>query len=397
MARAAGINRRRNAAPGETPTAHRANVVLLTNRSMPSGSASEVLPRKNPVKGYSGPQTIERQGNGGSAASVPLPAGSRSSVCISRQGGGASSMLNSFTTATTAGTGWVHPCVAGPSATAAKQLAEPQASVWLLVKRVVEGVAAAVALLLLAPLFLLIMFAIKLDSPGPVFFRVRRVGYLGRDLPMLKFRKMHDHARGGPLTAREDSRLTRVGRVLACCRLDELPQLWHVLRGEMSLVGPRPEDPRFVSMHPEDYEVILTVRPGITGLSQIAYKEEASIVDDDRPVEDYVSRIMPQKLVMDRLYATKSGLWLDLSIARWTLVTMLLRKPVSVNRQTAQMNVRRRPSPVTSGAPALSVAGATGATLTLVPTGGAPAPAVGAVVSASLAAGGVASFPDAVS
>lgn len=236
---------------------------------------------------------------------------------------------------------------------------------WLDVKRVLEALAALAALVLLAPLFLVVIVAIKLDSPGPVFFRVRRVGYLGRELSMLKFRKMRDGAGGAPLTIQGDPRLTRVGRVLACCRLDELPQLWHVLRGEMSIVGPRPEDPRFVSMHPEQYRTILSVRPGITGLSQIAYKEEASIVDDERLIEDYLGRIMPQKLVLDTLYATGSTLRLDFSIAVWTLITMLLRTPVSVNRRTARMNFRRRPSaevvrlPVLAAAPRRKLAMAT--------------------------------------
>jgi lipopolysaccharide/colanic/teichoic acid biosynthesis glycosyltransferase len=218
------------------------------------------------------------------------------------------------------------------------------ASPWTRAKRLGDAALASVALVFLTPLFLLIMLAIKADSPGPVFFRVRRVGHRGRPLLMLKFRKMHHDATGGPLTASQDPRLTRVGRVLARCRLDELPQLWHVLRGEMSIVGPRPEDPAFVALHAEEYKRILSVRPGITGLSQIAYKEESRIVDDTRPIEDYVARIMPQKLIMDSLYASSSSLRIDLSVLRWTLVTMLLRRPVSVDRRSARMNIRRRPS-----------------------------------------------------
>ncbi len=221
---------------------------------------------------------------------------------------------------------------------------------WPQVKRLADTLTALVALLLLAPLFLLIMLAIKADSPGPVFFRVRRVGHRGRPLLMLKFRKMHHNAVGGPLTTSDDPRFTRVGRILTQCRLDELPQLWHVLRGEMSIIGPRPEDPAFVALHAEEYERILAVRPGITGLSQIAYKEESQIVDDSRPVEDYVARIMPQKLVMDTLYAGISSARVDLAVLRWTLVTMLLRVPVSVDRRTARMNIRRRPA--STGVPA---------------------------------------------
>jgi lipopolysaccharide/colanic/teichoic acid biosynthesis glycosyltransferase len=228
------------------------------------------------------------------------------------------------------------------------------APLWPPLKRLADATAALIALILLAPLFLLVMLAIKADSRGPVFCRVRRVGHLGRPLMMLKFRKMHHGAAGAPLTTSGDPRLTRVGRVLTRCRLDELPQLWHVLRGEMSMIGPRPEDPAFVALHAEEYERILSVRPGITGLSQIAYKAESEIVDDSRPIEDYVARIMPQKVIMDTLYAEISNARVDLSIARWTLVTMLLRRPVSVDRRTARMKIRRRPlsHPAPAAAPA---------------------------------------------
>src|SRR5579884_3667025 len=253
-----------------------------------------------------------------------------------------------------ASSGQVPRCAAGaPPSAMNTSIALPggAGSTWLHVKRAVDAVAACLALLLLTPLFLLIMLAIKADSPGPVFFRVRRVGYRGRPLLMLKFRKMHHGAAGGPLTTSQDPRLTRVGRILTRCRLDELPQLWHVLRGEMSIIGPRPEDPAFVAHHPEQYERILSVRPGITGLSQVAYKEESEIVDGARPVEDYLGRIMPQKLIMDTLYASIFSLRLDLSIVRWTFITMLLRQPVSVDRRTGRMNIRRRPSlsPVPGG------------------------------------------------
>jgi lipopolysaccharide/colanic/teichoic acid biosynthesis glycosyltransferase len=161
-------------------------------------------------------------------------------------------------------------------------------------------------------------------------------------LMMLKFRKMHDDASGGPLTTGGDPRLTYVGKFLTHARLDELPQLWDVLRGRMSLVGPRPEDPAFVALHPEDYADILTVRPGITGLSQLAYAGEHDILDADSPVDDYVGRILPQKLGMDKLYARRSSLRLDLAVLYWTVATVIMRRPVAVHRNTAKMNIRRR-------------------------------------------------------
>jgi lipopolysaccharide/colanic/teichoic acid biosynthesis glycosyltransferase len=216
---------------------------------------------------------------------------------------------------------------------------------WPLGKRVVDIALATVLLAAMSTVFLLIAIAIKLDTPGPVFFRVKRVGYRGRPLLMTKFRKMHGDAVGGPLTADRDPRLTRVGAVLTRSRLDELPQFWDVLRGRMSLIGPRPEDPGFVALHREDYKQILDVRPGITGLAQVAYAEESRIMDADNPIDDYVTRIMPQKLILDKLYARRYNLRLDLWILAWTVITIPLRRPVSVHRSTGRMSLRRRPRP----------------------------------------------------
>lgn len=210
-------------------------------------------------------------------------------------------------------------------------------------KRLFDAGFALTALVAVLPIMLLTAVAIKLDSRGPVFYRVRRVGYRGRPLMMLKFRKMHEDAAGIPLTVDGDPRLTRVGRFLAWSRLDELPQLWHVLRGDMSLVGPRPEDPGFVAMRPDDYEHILSVRPGITGLSQLAYAEERVILDADHLLTDYVSRVLPQKIILDKLYASCYSLRRDLAVLRWTLIALLLQKQVAVHRSTGRLTLRKRP------------------------------------------------------
>jgi lipopolysaccharide/colanic/teichoic acid biosynthesis glycosyltransferase len=208
--------------------------------------------------------------------------------------------------------------------------------------RIVDVVVATFVLLVLLPLMVLTAIAVRLDSRGPVFFRSQRVGYRGRQLRMLKFRKMHACARGVPLTIDKDSRLTRVGCLLVRLRIDEIPQLWHVLRGTMSLVGPRPESPAFVALHPRDYAEILSVRPGITGLSQIAFVDERLILDPVAPVEHYVSRILPQKVALDRLYADRRSLALNLRILSWTAVAVLLRCEVAVHRETGKMNLRKR-------------------------------------------------------
>ncbi len=212
------------------------------------------------------------------------------------------------------------------------------------VKRGLDVSVAALLLLATLPLLLLIALAIKLDSRGPVIFRVRRVGYRGEPLWMLKFRKMHAEASGGPLTVPGDPRLTRVGSLLTRTRLDELPQLWDVLRGRMSIVGPRPEDPGFVALHVLDYARILSVRPGMTGISQLAFAEESRILDRNDPVSDYVARILPAKIQLDKLYAERHRIALDISILWWTMIAVLLRRPVAVNRSTCRMNIRKRPA-----------------------------------------------------
>lgn len=210
-------------------------------------------------------------------------------------------------------------------------------------KRAFDIAVASLLLIAMSGVLLLVAVAIKLDSHGPVFYRVRRVGHRGRLLLMLKFRKMRVDASGGPLTASGDPRLTRVGVFLARTRLDELPQLWDVVRGRMSIVGPRPEDPAFVALHTEDYDRILSVRPGLTGLSQLAFAEEHRILDQDDLVGDYVERILPQKVGLDLLYAETHRLRLDLAVLGWTVAAVLLRRQVAVNRATGDLGLRRRP------------------------------------------------------
>jgi lipopolysaccharide/colanic/teichoic acid biosynthesis glycosyltransferase len=208
--------------------------------------------------------------------------------------------------------------------------------------RIVDVIVAAFLLVFLLPLIVLTVIAVRADSPGPAFFRCDRVGYRGRRLRMLKVRKMWHQASGCPLTTDEDVRFTRIGGVLTRLKIDEIPQLLHVLRGTMSLVGPRPEAVEFVGLHLRDYAEILSVRPGITGLSQIAFVDERRILDPADPVAHYVSRILPQKVALDRMYARRRSVSFNLHILFWTIAAVVMRRQVAVHRDTGKMNLRKR-------------------------------------------------------
>jgi lipopolysaccharide/colanic/teichoic acid biosynthesis glycosyltransferase len=185
-------------------------------------------------------------------------------------------------------------------------------------KRSFDLVVALIALVLFAPLFLLIIVAIKLDSSGPIFFRQVRVGRHGRRFLMWKFRKMYNDLplQGPNLTKRYDFRMTRVGRFLERTKLDELPQLFNVLSGEMSIVGPRPEVPPFVEHYPDQWARVLAVKPGIVGPCQVRFRNESELYPEGcTDVEGYYLRqILPAKLVIDAEYASRVSILSDVFI-----------------------------------------------------------------------------------
>jgi lipopolysaccharide/colanic/teichoic acid biosynthesis glycosyltransferase len=146
---------------------------------------------------------------------------------------------------------------------------------------------------------------------------------------------------GPGVTAAGDPRVTRLGSLLRRTKLDELPQLWNVLKGEMTLVGPRPEDPQFVALRRDDYATILTVKPGMTGFCQLAFAKEGDLLDRDDRVRDYVERLFPQKVALDLLYVNRRSLVLDLRILAWTSAAVLGRRDIAVDRSTGALGVRR--------------------------------------------------------
>jgi lipopolysaccharide/colanic/teichoic acid biosynthesis glycosyltransferase len=184
------------------------------------------------------------------------------------------------------------------------------------IQRLVAGLAALVTL----PLVAVLAVAVRLGSPGPVLYPSMRIGEGGRPFRCLKLRTMRwDPAGDGPeVTVRDDVRLTSVGRRLRRLRLDELPQLWNVARGEMRLVGPRPESPRFVDLSDALHREVFTVRPGITGLTQLLYADEADLLDQAEPERHYREAVLPEKLRLDVAYLRHRSTRLDLWILAQT-------------------------------------------------------------------------------
>lgn len=235
-----------------------------------------------------------------------------------------------------------------------------------ILKRLFDLTLAGVGLFVTAPLFLLIGLMIKLETPGPVFFRQERVGRGGRRFRMWKFRKMPHYmkAAGPSLTRRFDRRLTVVGRFLERTKLDELPQLINVLAGDMSIVGPRPEVPKFVSYYADRWQVVLSVKPGIFGPNQLLHRNESELYPTNcRDVEDfYVRKILPEKLEIDARYAQRHSIlgdiwlliqclaavfggtitWRTLAVRRWQLVNFLVLSLAGIGTMWLAIQVSSR-------------------------------------------------------
>lgn len=187
-----------------------------------------------------------------------------------------------------------------------------------MLKRLVDFLIAAVGLLVLLPFLLLVALLIKLDSPGPVFFRQERVGLKGRTFRIFKFRSMVNGAykMGSRLTTKRDPRVTRVGQMLRWFKIDELPQLINVLIGEMSLIGPRPEDPHFVRYYTKAQQAVLSVRPGMVGPSQILGRDELESYPEGLKDTEayYIDHILPEKLERDLDYVRRATFWGDMGL-----------------------------------------------------------------------------------
>ena len=195
-------------------------------------------------------------------------------------------------------------------------------------KRAFDVTVALLGLILTSPVMLASALAVKLDSPGPVFYSGPRVGRDGKLFDIHKVRSMMvGAAEAGPsVTAIGDARVTAAGRFLRRTKIDEIPQLWNVLTGEMSLVGPRPEHPEYLSHFTTEQRRLLAVRPGLTGPAALAFHDEERLLEGNDPVGAYVNEVLPQKLEIELAYLKKATFKSDLGILLKT-AALLLRRP----------------------------------------------------------------------
>ncbi|MFR4982326.1 MAG: sugar transferase [Clostridium neonatale] len=191
------------------------------------------------------------------------------------------------------------------------------------IKRIFDIVASGLGIIVLSPILLIIALIIKKESDGPVFFKQIRVGEKGRNFEILKYRTMVVDAEkmGRQITVGNDNRITKIGGFLRKYKLDELPQLINVFKGDMSLVGPRPEVPRYVEMYNEEQRKVLDVKPGITDLASIRYRDENELLGTAEDPDDmYINTIMPDKLALNLEYINKSNVFFDVYIILKTIV-----------------------------------------------------------------------------
>lgn len=214
----------------------------------------------------------------------------------------------------------------------------------------VEVVIAFVGLILAAPLIALIALAIAVSSGGPVFFRQRRVGQDGRIFNLHKLRTMRHSNNGPQITSRNDARITRLGRFLRQTKLDELPTLWNVLRGDMSLVGPRPEVPRFVRLEDPIWQRVLAVRPGITDPVTLRLRSESDLlaqIEGDKE-QYYVRELQPSKLKGYVAYLEERSWRRDLNVLLQTIAAVIVPSVVS-RLSTDEISGLARPEERSSG------------------------------------------------
>jgi lipopolysaccharide/colanic/teichoic acid biosynthesis glycosyltransferase len=199
----------------------------------------------------------------------------------------------------------------------------------MIIKRIVDLLFSTVGIIVLFPIVGLVAILVKTDSMGPVFYRQKRVGKNGQLFDLFKFRTMHvDADRLASITiGSRDPRITRVGYILRKYKLDELPQLFNVWRGDMSLVGPRPELKKFVDLYNSEQRKVISIKPGITDLASIRFRNESALLEGKPdPIQFYIEKIMPLKLQLNLEYIQTQSFMLDIKIIFLTIFS-IFRKP----------------------------------------------------------------------
>ena len=196
-----------------------------------------------------------------------------------------------------------------------------QKKIMLLLKRFLDFIGSLILLILLSPILIILAILIKIDSKGPVFYRQERVTTNGKIFKIFKFRTMIQDAdkRGALITGKQDSRITRIGNKIRKCRLDELPQLINILKGEMSFVGTRPEVKKYVDMYTDEMKATLLMPAGVTSMASIKFKDEDEIISKQTKKgktvdEAYVNDILPEKMKWNLEYIKKFSIWEDIKI-----------------------------------------------------------------------------------
>lgn len=192
-----------------------------------------------------------------------------------------------------------------------------------MLKRLIDIILSIIGILLFLPIFIIISIVIKLTSVGRVFYFGKRIGLNGRPFKIIKFRTMKENSNKGPdTTSRNDSRITFVGHFLRKHKLDELPQLFNILFGDMSFVGPRPELKKYTDLYKGDEKLILTVRPGLTDISSIYFSNLNELIDDENPDKSFEEKILPKKNLLRVEYVKKQSFLLDIKLILQTLVKL---------------------------------------------------------------------------
>jgi lipopolysaccharide/colanic/teichoic acid biosynthesis glycosyltransferase len=189
-------------------------------------------------------------------------------------------------------------------------------------KRIFDVAASIIGLIILLPFFIIIAILIKLNDKGPIFYKQKRIGQNFKPFELLKFRTMIVNAdKIGPAVTKDgDPRITKIGRFLRKTKLDELPQLWNVIRGDMSIVGPRPEVEKYIQYYEDDYKEILKVKPGITDYATIKFRNEEGILSKYDDTESaYIKYVLPEKIKLYKTYIKEISFFTDLKIIFWTL------------------------------------------------------------------------------